>query len=114
LAFRLLSPFSYHEAVNDIDCVLAATLFSTLRSWRASIRLFDCLRADPLTNKATLRDHNDKMRQSLSSLQKVKTGIHVVQALAIFIATCITIAVFVQKGKTDGRTKWFFAVVRLD
>jgi hypothetical protein len=53
------------------------------------------------------------MRQKLSTLQKVKTGVHTVQALAIFIAACLTIAVFVQKGKTDGRSKWFFVVVRM-
>ena len=47
------------------------------------------------------------MRQSLSTLQKVKTGIHTLQALLIFVAACITIAVFTQKGKTDGAIKEF-------
>ncbi|KIW09258.1 uncharacterized protein PV09_00180 [Verruconis gallopava] len=50
------------------------------------------------------------MRQALSTLQKVKTGVHTLQALLIFVAACITLAVFVQQGSTDGRTKWFFAV----
>jgi len=33
----------------------------------------------------------------------------VVQALSIFIAACITITVFTGSGRTDGRSKWFFA-----
>jgi len=51
------------------------------------------------------------MRQSLSTLQKVKTGVHALQAVLIFVAACITIAVFTTGGgSTDGRTKWYFAV----
>jgi hypothetical protein len=52
------------------------------------------------------------MRQNLSVLQKAKTVIHVIQALLIFIAACISIAVFTGgPGHTDGRSKWFFALV---
>jgi hypothetical protein len=52
------------------------------------------------------------MRQLLSPLQKVKTVIHIVQALSVFIATCICIAAFVQEGRSDSRLKWFFAMVQ--
>jgi hypothetical protein len=50
------------------------------------------------------------MRQSLSTLQKVKTGVHVAQGIFIFVAACLTIAVFTTGGgQTDSRTKWYFA-----
>jgi hypothetical protein len=51
------------------------------------------------------------MRQEISGLQKVKSGIHTAQALLIFVIACITIAVFTGSGKTGGGSKWLFAVV---
>jgi hypothetical protein len=51
------------------------------------------------------------MKQSLSTLQKVKTVIHIVQAFSIFIAACITITVFTGPGHSDSRLKWFFTMV---
>jgi hypothetical protein len=53
------------------------------------------------------------MRQEISTLQKVKTGIHTAQALLTFIVACITIAVFTGSGKTGGGSKWLFAVASL-
>jgi len=53
------------------------------------------------------------MRQALSTLQKVKTGIHTAQALLIFVAACISIAVFTGSGHTGGGSKWYFTLVSL-
>ncbi|KAF2417244.1 hypothetical protein EJ08DRAFT_643620 [Tothia fuscella] len=51
------------------------------------------------------------MRQRLSTLQKVKTCLHVLQAVLIFITMCVQIAVFTSgPGHTDGRSKWFFTM----
>ncbi|KAI9840270.1 MAG: hypothetical protein M1837_001805 [Sclerophora amabilis] len=50
------------------------------------------------------------MKIPLSYMQKGKTAAHVIQALLIFIAWAITIAVFVSKDPTDGRTKYYFAM----
>ncbi|KAI9762665.1 MAG: hypothetical protein M4579_000283 [Chaenotheca gracillima] len=50
------------------------------------------------------------MQLYLPYVWKAKTGAHVVQGLFIFIAWAITIAVLVNKGPTDGRTKFYFAL----
>ncbi|KAF2841598.1 hypothetical protein M501DRAFT_928620 [Patellaria atrata CBS 101060] len=50
------------------------------------------------------------MRIPTGYIQRVKTVFHIIQALLIFIAACITIAVLTKKGETDGRTKYFFAL----
>ncbi len=47
----------------------------------------------------------------LPHLPKVKNALHGVQAFTIFLAWCVTIAVFTKSGKTDGRTKYYFALV---
>lgn len=51
------------------------------------------------------------MRLDLSQLQKVKMGVHTIQAILIFVAACLTIAVLVKDGDTDSRTAWFFGLV---
>ena len=43
--------------------------------------------------------------------QRAKTGLHALQGFVIFLAWAITIAVFTKDGTTDGRTKYFFALV---
>ncbi|KAI9673252.1 MAG: hypothetical protein M1829_004317 [Trizodia sp. TS-e1964] len=47
----------------------------------------------------------------LSYLQKAKNAAHIFQTLLIFIVWAITIAVLRGDGSTDGRSKWYFAVV---
>lgn len=48
-----------------------------------------------------------------ASLQlKGKSYIHGLQGLIIFLAWALTIAVFTKDGKTDGRTKYYFVLVR--
>lgn len=49
------------------------------------------------------------MRVPQSYIQKCKVVFHVFQALFIFVAGCITIAVF-TKGSTGGATKYYFAL----
>lgn len=44
---------------------------------------------------------------------KGKSYIHGLQGLIIFLAWALTIAVFTKDGKTDGRTKYYFALVRI-
>lgn len=44
-------------------------------------------------------------------LHKGKTAIHGLQALVIFLAWALTMAILIQTGPTDGRTKYFFALV---
>jgi hypothetical protein len=51
------------------------------------------------------------MRFDLSGLQKAKMAIHTVQAILLFVAACITIAMFTKEGHSDGRGKWFFTLV---
>jgi len=43
--------------------------------------------------------------------QRVKNGIHALQALLIFIGAAITIAVFSKGGKGDGRINYYFVLV---
>ena len=43
--------------------------------------------------------------------QRTKNVVHGIQALIIFLAWAVTIAVFTKDGKTDGRTKYFFILV---
>lgn len=51
------------------------------------------------------------MRVQQSKIQKGKTAAHTLQAILIFVAGCITLAIFTKDGTTDGRTKYFFALV---
>ena len=44
-------------------------------------------------------------------LQKGKNALHGLQGLVIFLAWAITIAILVKEGPSDGRTKYFFALV---
>lgn len=44
--------------------------------------------------------------------QRTKNVIHAIQALAIFVAWAITIAILTKGGKTDGRIWYYFALVR--
>ena len=43
--------------------------------------------------------------------QRAKNVIHAIQALAIFIAWAMTIAVLTKGGKLDGRVWYYFALV---
>ncbi|KAL9581798.1 MAG: hypothetical protein Q9203_005750 [Teloschistes exilis] len=51
------------------------------------------------------------MQFSENFLQKLKTILHAIQGLIVFLAWAITIAIFTKPGSTDGRTKFFFALV---
>ncbi len=44
-------------------------------------------------------------------LQKGKNALHGLQGLVIFLGWALTIAVLVKSGRSDGRTKYFFALV---
>jgi len=52
------------------------------------------------------------MQLPTERLQSIKNVIHGVQGFVIFVAWALTIAVFIKSGNTDGRTKYFFALVR--
>ena len=53
------------------------------------------------------------MQLPVNVLQRSKNVVHGLQGLVIFLAWAITIAVFIKKGKTDGRSKFFFALVTI-
>lgn len=51
------------------------------------------------------------MQLPVNALQRAKNIVHGIQGLVIFLAWAVTIGVFTKSGKTDGRTKYFFALV---
>lgn len=53
------------------------------------------------------------MKIPVSLQHKGKSYIHGIQGLIVFLAWALTIAVFTKDGKTDGRTKYYFALVRI-
>ena len=52
------------------------------------------------------------MKIAQSYVQKAKTVAHIFQAILIFIAGCIVLAVFTKGDYIGGGPKWFFALVR--
>lgn len=52
------------------------------------------------------------MRLPSASPARVKTLIHGFQAVLIFFAWALTIAVFTRGDGIDGRSGWFFGLVR--
>ncbi|KAF2128501.1 hypothetical protein P153DRAFT_293347 [Dothidotthia symphoricarpi CBS 119687] len=50
------------------------------------------------------------MRIPQSYIQKCKIVAHVFQAVLVFVATCLAIAVMVKDGEVGGATKYFFAI----
>jgi len=52
------------------------------------------------------------MRIATNRVQQAKVGLHCIQGLLLFIAAVLIIAVFTKPGETDGRAKWYFALVR--
>jgi len=52
------------------------------------------------------------MQLPTEHLQSIKNVIHGIQGFVTFVAWALTIAVFTKSGNTDGRTKYFFALVR--
>jgi hypothetical protein len=52
------------------------------------------------------------MKLEQDSLQKIKNYTHAVQGVLIFLAWVLTIAVFTREGSSDGRTGWYFGLVR--
>ena len=51
------------------------------------------------------------MRIPQNYIQKVKAGVHGLQAFSIFIAGCLSLAVLTKKGGIDGSTGYMFALV---
>jgi hypothetical protein len=51
------------------------------------------------------------MRIPQSYIQKCKVVAHVFQAIFVFIAACLTIAVMTKDGDIGGATRYFFAMV---
>lgn len=45
------------------------------------------------------------------NLQKIKLGVHIAQAVVIFIAWILEITVFRSSAKLDGRPGWYFGLV---
>jgi hypothetical protein len=48
---------------------------------------------------------------SVENLQKIKTAIHIAQAVFIFPAWCLVIAVYRSDAVSRGPLHWYFAVV---
>ena len=53
------------------------------------------------------------MRISQSYIQKSKAGIHVAQALLIFIGGCLALAVLTKDGETGGQVGYYFGLVSI-
>lgn len=51
------------------------------------------------------------MRIPQTKMQKIKIGIHAVQALLVFVAGCLTLAVMTKSGSFGGETGFYFALV---
>lgn len=49
-----------------------------------------------------------------SPLHKLKTAVHLLQAIITFITGCMTLAILTEKGNHDSRVQWCFALVRLE
>lgn len=45
------------------------------------------------------------------NLQKIKLGVHIAQAVLIFITWALEIAVFHNASSIDGRPGWYFGLV---
>lgn len=46
-------------------------------------------------------------------MQKVKAGVHCAQAVLIFLAGCLSLAVLTKSGGTSGTTGYYFGLVRI-
>jgi len=46
-----------------------------------------------------------------STIQKCKIAAHVLQVIFIFVAWCISIAVYTKDGGTGAASSWYFALV---
>lgn len=53
------------------------------------------------------------MRVPQSYIQRCKAVAHIFQALLVFIAGCLTLAVIAKDGTTGGATKYYIALVCL-
>ena len=51
------------------------------------------------------------MRLQLDQFGKLKNHIHAVQAVFLFLAWVLTIAVLTREGRSDGRVGWYFGLV---
>ena len=52
------------------------------------------------------------MKLELDRFGQFKNYIHIGQAVVLFIAWAMTIAVFTRPGNSDGRVGWYFGLVR--
>ncbi|KIX10515.1 uncharacterized protein Z518_01598 [Rhinocladiella mackenziei CBS 650.93] len=50
------------------------------------------------------------MRLQLDKFGQIKNWIHIGQAIVLFLAWVLTIAVFTKDGSTDGRVGWYFGL----
>lgn len=55
-----------------------------------------------------------KLPGSLANPGRIKNVVHGVQAVAIFFAWALTIAVWTKGGGIDGRSAWYWALVSSD
>jgi hypothetical protein len=51
------------------------------------------------------------MRIPQTYIQKIKAGVHFVQAFLIFIGGCLALAVLTKDGKTGAQIGFYFALV---
>lgn len=52
------------------------------------------------------------MKLELDKFGQFKNYIHIFQAVVLFLAWALTIAVLTQSGDNDGRVGWYFGLVR--
>jgi translocation protein SEC72 len=51
------------------------------------------------------------MKLDLDSFGQIKNYVHIFQAVVLFIAWAMTIAIFTRDGQNDGRVGWYFGLV---
>ena len=71
-----------------------------------------CLNDNPFLPFASTTDVFN-MRIPQSSIQKIKTVVHIAQAALIFIGGCLALAVLTKDGKTGGQVGYYFALVSI-
>jgi translocation protein SEC72 len=51
------------------------------------------------------------MKLDLDRFGQTKNYVHIFQAVVLFIAWAMTIAIFTRDGDNDGRVGWYFGLV---
>lgn len=61
--------------------------------------------------KPYIASPHGRMNAIARHYQRVKNGIHALQAVIIFIGVAVTPAIFIEDGPGDGRISYYFGLV---